>query len=157
MHCPEWEKNSNSNLPKAPKAIAVGAQLILCLLALELCLLFFWSLGLVAKFRCTARSGAAGATLALTNVAPPYCRCKNTIHLKCGVRCVLSTNEYQLVSFTQVDLVLDKANLAGIVIHKCIPTHGIHFILKFCLQNPAPGASTWTLHLAKFQKLATGP
>ena len=31
--------------------------------------------------------------------------------------------------------------MAAIVIHKWVPTHGIHFIPRFCPQNPAPGAA----------------
>ena len=42
---------------------------------------------------------------------------------------------YQLLNiifflFTQVDL--------AAIIHKCVPVHGIHFIPRFCLQNPSP-------------------
>ena len=32
--------------------------------------------------------------------------------------------------FVQVHLVLDKAYLTGIVMHKWVPTYGIHFIFK---------------------------
>ena len=32
----------------------------------------------------------------------------------------------------QADLVLDKADLTGIVLHKWVPTYGHTFIPKFC-------------------------
>ena len=31
--------------------------------------------------------------------------------------------------------------MAAIVIHKWVPTHGIHFIPRFCPQNPVPGTA----------------
>ena len=34
-------------------------------------------------------------------------------------------------------------NLADIFIHKWVPAHGIHFIPRFCPQNPTPGAADW--------------
>ena len=33
--------------------------------------------------------------------------------------------------------------MAAIVIHKWVPTHGIHFIPRVWPQNPAPGAADW--------------
>ena len=38
----------------------------------------------------------------------------------------------------QVDLVLDKVDLAGIVIHKWKPMHGIYFIPRFYQLNIMP-------------------
>ena len=38
-------------------------------------------------------------------------------------------------------MVQNKVDLPGIVIHKCVPTHGIYIILRFCPLNPAPGAA----------------
>ena len=63
--------------------------------------------------------------------------------------CATYTYKHKSIFFTAVDLVLDKQDLAGIVIHKWVPTRGIHFILKFCLQNPMPGALTWPLRASQ--------
>ena len=53
---------------------------------------------------------------------------------------------------------MDKVDLAAIVIHKCVPTHEIHFIWRICPQNPAPGATAQGLpSQAVHRNLATGP
>ena len=38
-------------------------------------------------------------------------------------------------------MILDKADLAGIVIHKWVPMHGTYFIQRFCPQISAPGTA----------------
>ena len=53
-----------------------------------------------------------------------------------------------LYSCKYIDLVLDKADLAGIVIHKWVPTHGIYFFVCKILHLVLP---------AEHQNLATGP
>ena len=72
--------------------------------------------GPVAKFQCVAIPGAAEVGPPLKNkVASLYSRRKNTLHLKCSVWHVLPTYEYCTFLFTQVDLVLNKVDLAGII------------------------------------------
>ena len=51
----------------------------------------------------------------------------------------------------------DKVDLAGIVIHKWVPTHGIYFILKFCSLNLSPGTAAGPPSQAEHQNLAMGP
>ena len=53
-----------------------------------------------------------------------------------------------LFLFTQVDLVLDKVGLAGIVVHKMVPAYGIYFIIRFRQQNPAQRCCSATTGLA---------
>ena len=87
-------------------------------------------------------TGRARAGPALLNYpALPYSRRINTIRQKGSAWHVLPTFEYQSFLFTPVDLAIDKADLAAVVIHKWVPMHGIYFIPRFCPQNPAPGAT----------------
>ena len=62
-----------------------------------------------------------------------------------------------IVLITQVDLVLDKADLAATVIHKWVPTHGIYFIRGLTPQNPAPSAAAGQPSPAEHRNFATGP
>ena len=93
-------------------------------------------LGSLAIFRYTPRPGAQGVALALNNNAAQLCSwCINVICLKCSAWRVLPY-DYWWFLFTQVDLVLDTADLAGIVVHKWIPMYRIYFIQRFCLALP---------------------
>ena len=94
----------------------------------------------IAKFQCLAWLGLPQADPGLWNyLAPPSSRCIDNK----AVRDVCYLATYELFLFTQVDLVPDKADLAGIVIHKWVPMYGMYFILRFCPLNPAPGTVTW--------------